>query len=409
MPDWNAEIRRRLIGLRLDPTRENAIVEELAQDLDDCYADWLARGATSTEAYQQALAELHGSARLRRELRRVEQSIHPEPIILGTNRRSNMIADLWQDLRFGARMLTKQPGFAVIAVLTLALGIGATTALFSVVNGVLLRALPYRDEAHIVTLWENNLKSGVERSETSPANFLDWRARLQSCEAIAAAEPVGHRLLGSGEPEQFRSWAVTENFFAILGAAALHGRTFLPEEYGAGRGNVVVLGYGLWQQRFGGDTNLIGQTLSLNGQPHTVVGVMPPEFQYPPGRELWAPREPRERDPQIRGASYIRVVGKLKPGRTLAEAQAEMQTIAAQLAAEYPQTNANVGGVVLPLREMIVGQVRRALLVLLGAVGFVLLLACANAANLLLARAANRQGEIAIRLALGAGRGCLVR
>jgi putative ABC transport system permease protein len=272
----------------------------------------------------------------------------------------------WQDLRYGARILAKQPGFTLIAVLTLSLGIGATTAIFSVVNAVLLRPLPYRDEARVVTLWQSNLKSGVEREETSPANFLDWRERLQSCEAIAAIEPFGHSLVGSGEPERFRSWIVTENFFEILGAAPLYGRTFLPEEFGAGRGNVIVLGYGLWQQRFGGDPQLVGRQLTLNGQPHTVVGVMPPEFQYPPGRELWAPRGPRENDRLIRGGTYIKVVGRLKPGRTVAEAQAEMNIVAARLSAEYPQTNASVGAVMVPLREAIVGHVRRGLLLLFG-------------------------------------------
>jgi putative ABC transport system permease protein len=408
MPDWKPEIRQRLAGLGLSPTREVAIVEELAQHLDDCYAELLAGGATEDEAYRAALAELSGSELLTRELRRVERQVAPEPIVLGTTRRRNMIADLWQDLRYGARMLLKQPGFTAVVVLTLSLGIGATATVFSVVDGVLLQALPYRDAAGIVTFSEVDRRNG-QSSPVSLGNFLDLQRRNQVFAEVAAARPWRFEITGQGEPEELSAWLVSDGFFRVLGVNALRGRLFTPEEYRAGNNQVVVLSYGFWQRRFGARPEVIGEKLSFGNVPFTVVGVLPPEVEFPEKRELWSPFVIPNNAAQARGRGYLPTVGRLKPNTSMAQAQAAVEAIAKQLAVEYPRTNTNTELKAMPLREQLVGHVRPALLVLFGAVGFVLLIACANVANLLLVRGAARQKELAVRLALGATRRRLVR
>jgi putative ABC transport system permease protein len=316
---------------------------------------------------------------------------------------------LLRDIRYGVRSLAKRPAFALIAAITLALGIGANTAIFSVVNTVLLRPLPYRDPDRIVTLWQNNAKAGLPRNDVSPANFLDWQEQSRSFESMAGIEPFGFSMIGNGEPERFQAWLVTTGFFETLGRGPALGRTFTSEDYQSGKERVVVISHGLWQRRFGSDQNLIGQKLTLNGQPYTVVGVMPPEFQFPADREIWAPRVLREHDRQLRGATYWNVIARLKTGVTINQAQEDMNGIAGRLAAQYPDTNGGMGTTLVALPEQVTGNVRSALWILLGAVGFVLLIACGNVANLLLVRGAERNREFAIRSALGAARVRLIR
>jgi putative ABC transport system permease protein len=409
MPDWKHEIRQRLAGVKLEPTREAAIVEELAQYLDDHYAELSARGASEAEAYQQSLAELIGSELLAHELRRAERQGAKEPVVLGTNRRTNMIADLWQDLRYGARMLMKQPGFTLIAALTLALGIGANTAIFSLVNKVLLRPLPLPEPERLMTFNHSAPAQGLSELNLNNAHFAFYRDRSRMFEKMAAYESAEFALTGAGDPEVLAGAAVTFNYFDVLGQSPLHGRTFLPEEDTPGANHVVILSYGLWRTRFAGDLNILGQSIKLDNVPTTVVGIMPPGFDFPHPAEranmfdhmqLWVPEG---LNPQDTSHNNLLAVGRLKPGITIADASREITGLLPDFAKQFNKTfSADTTTVMLPLERRIVGAVRLPLLVLLGAVASVLLIACANLANLLLARAASRSRELAVRQCLGA-------
>jgi putative ABC transport system permease protein len=314
---------------------------------------------------------------------------------------------LIQDLRYNLRVLLKSPGFAAVAIIVLALGIGANTAIFSVVNAVLLRPLPYHDPGRLMQVWHvppPKSFPGMTRFAVSAANYLDWRDQNHVFDQLATYSYSTLNLTGKGQPESIRSGVVSPNFFSVLQVQPLLGRAIAPGEAQLGRANVVVLGHALWRDRFGSDPGIVGQNVTLNGQGYTVVGVMPARFQLPPTAQVWTPMALTDKEKAVRGEHHFGVIGRLKPGVELNQAQAEMNTISSRLEQQYPTDNKGWGAVVVPMREELVGDVRPALLVLLGAVAFVLLIACANVANLMLAKTLERSKEIAIRSALGASR-----
>ena len=393
---WFYTVPLRLRSLFRRGQVEAELNEELRYHLERQIEVNTAAGMSVEEARYAALRAMHGLDQRKEECRDM--------------RRVRLIEDLWRDFRFSLRSLLKRPGFTAIALLALALGIGANTAIFSLVNAVILQPLPYRDPDRLISVYGTRNRS--TQGSVGPTDFLDYRSQNKTFEQFAASGSMmlPMNLTGSGEPERLNASIITGNYFDTFGVRPALGRGFSLENEKTGQDHVTVLSHAFWQTRFGGDPNIVNKTINLDGKAYEVLGVMPAEVVLPQPAQLWVPIN-FDADPEMkmRNARFLRGIGRLKEGVTLAHAQADTDLIAAQLEQQYPDSNTGWSLRLIPLREILVGGSRTMLFILFGAVGFVLLIACANVANLLLVRAAARQKEIAMRTALGASRLRIIR
>jgi putative ABC transport system permease protein len=380
---------------------------ELELHLELRAREFEAQGLSPDEARRAALEAFGDRDTIEREVSSIRASTVRE------RRYHDWLGELRQDLVVGLRGLRRAPGFTLVALLTLAIGIGANTAIFSVLRSVVLRPLPYTDPEQLVQVWTDHRARGRETPEwLTPTDFLDWRTENRTFSGMAAYQGWGPDLTGDGEPETLTGLVVSGNFFEVMGARAALGRTLTMRDDDPGVETVVVLSDALWRRRFGADSTVVGRRVMLNGLPVTVIGVLQPGFRAPiqtAAPDVYRATRRPANSGCGRGCIVLRVIGRMKPGVTLAAAQADLGRIAARIATEYPQTNANVGAWLIPLHEQLTGSVKLPLLALAGAVAIVLLIGCVNLANLLLVRGAGREREIAVRTALGARRTRIVR